>query len=235
MYNNLKGQRYGTTWDERSDETANGKLMVDFEKECLIRYASKASEILDVGGGTGIHASFLQNQGFKIELVDIDTRALIKASKSGINCYKLSGLEISSLNNKYDLVYCLDVPFLIGAKFLEFLDEIKKTLNVNGVFILNFMPKYSYKNIFKKIFKFLKKSETNDYYYYSYGELKEILTSNKFIIIENYSYSWLPFPVNSDSRIIGWLYIVERILRKINMMSFAPRIMIVSRIQKEIP
>lgn len=231
----MKEIRYGTNWDERADETSYGKIMIDFEKKCLIQHINKDAKILDVGGGTGIHASYIQNKGYQIELIDIDKKALIKTRKNGIKCYLLSGLVISTLKKKYDLVYCLDVPFLIGAKFLEFLDEIKKTLNENGVFIFNFMPKHSYKNLFKKIFKFLKKSETSDYYYYSYSEVKEILTSNKLVVIENYSYSWLPFRVNSNSRMIGWLYIIERILRKFNMMSFAPRIMIVSKIQKEIP
>ncbi len=227
----MNSVRFGTAWNEQNDYSRAGLSMNRFEQNILKRYLfnSVNSSVLDVGGGIGIHAMFLQKHGLNVTIVDLDESALKRARSLGLNAFKLSGTELYKLNNSYSNVICIDVPYLTGEGFEDFINSVNLVLDNNGFFIFNFSPKKSYKNLIKKVIHDPRIYESKSYYYYDIPEILEILKKMKLKIVKIYTYNWLPFKVNSNSILITMIKPFECIFRYVIPLKYAPRIIFVTQ------
>ena len=94
-------------------------------------------DILDIGCGTGLNASFLSSKGHNVIGIDISSAAIQKFHESGhvgLVCDIAEGLPFN--DNKFDLVYASEVIEHL-ADTDEFLAECNRVLKPNGIILLS--------------------------------------------------------------------------------------------------
>ncbi|MBR7673210.1 class I SAM-dependent methyltransferase [Streptomyces daliensis] len=68
--------------DQRLRASADGRLELLRTKELMRRFLPKPpARVLDVGGGTGVHAEWLTGDGYEVELIDPVSRHVEQAAK----------------------------------------------------------------------------------------------------------------------------------------------------------
>jgi len=78
---------YTTKWDEskRLHSTVKGRLERERLRYFLAKYLPTApARVVDVGGGPGVHASWLRSKGYQVDLVDPVPRHVEEATEAGI-------------------------------------------------------------------------------------------------------------------------------------------------------
>ncbi|MFJ2828569.1 class I SAM-dependent methyltransferase [Streptomyces sp. NPDC087263] len=100
---------YGKTVNEgsRLRHSADGRLELARTKELLHRFLPPApARVLDVGGGTGVHAEWLVKDGYEVSLVDPVPRHVEQASTV---CPASLGdaRDLDAADNSYDVVQLL--------------------------------------------------------------------------------------------------------------------------------
>ena len=74
------------------------------ETDFLINFINQNDKIIDIGCGTGIHASLLQQKGFKVDGLDLNKEMLdIARTKVHSNLYLQNILDIN-INQKYNVI-----------------------------------------------------------------------------------------------------------------------------------
>lgn len=89
-----------------------GQLELVRTQEVLRRHLPPPpAELLDVGGGTGVHASWLVGEGYRIHLVDISPRHVEKANSElaslGVVAELGDARELAAADSSYDAVLLL--------------------------------------------------------------------------------------------------------------------------------
>ncbi len=167
-----------------------------FEK--IIRQ-NKVKSSLDVGCSTGFHVVMLRRMGVDSSGIDSSPRMIEKAKANAIACgvnveYILGDMTQLSkrFSEGFDLITCLgDTLAHIGNKkdVIRTLEEIKKSLNPNGLFIIQSL---NYANIIKNKIRFLPPSlppnlisETQYFKTLDYSRGSFILNLTKYAWHEN--------------------------------------------------
>ncbi len=78
----------------------NYKAEVEYLTKLL---ENKKSKVLDLGCGTGIHASLLKKKGYFIEGVEISKKMALQAIKNNVKC-TISDISNYKLKNKFDYI-----------------------------------------------------------------------------------------------------------------------------------
>lgn len=78
--------------------------------------------VLDVGAGAGIHASYLQDQGLKVDCIDISEGAVDFLKKNGLNAERKNFFSLA--DKKYDTILMLMNGIGIAGK----LSNLERTL-----------------------------------------------------------------------------------------------------------
>lgn len=98
-------------YTEGSDEatrltsSADGKLELIRTQELLRRHLPSApANILDVGGGTGVHAQWLTAEGYTVHLVDPVPRHIEAAQQAGCTVELGDARQLSAPEQSYDVV-----------------------------------------------------------------------------------------------------------------------------------
>jgi len=131
-----KNSKPAETWDERY---ANGKYSSAAPHKLLIELAGKikAGKALDLACGTGRHALFLAEKGWRVTAVDNSAVGIEiakqRAKEKGLTIdFRLADLEKGEFQieeNAYDLI--CDFYYLQRGLF----EEMKKGLNLGGIII----------------------------------------------------------------------------------------------------
>ena len=94
------------------------------EVEFLLNFIHQDDKIIDIGCGTGLHASLLEQKGFRVDGLDLNKEMLdIAKTRIHSNLYLQNILEIN-LNQKYDVV----ISMFAVLNHLKNLKELKKAL-----------------------------------------------------------------------------------------------------------
>ena len=94
------------------------------EVEFLLNFIHQDDKIIDIGCGTGLHASLLEQKGFRVDGLDLNKEMLdIAKTRVHSNLYLQNILEIN-LNQKYDVV----ISMFAVLNHLKNLKELKKAL-----------------------------------------------------------------------------------------------------------
>ena len=94
------------------------------EVEFLINFIHQGDKIIDIGCGTGLHASLLEQKGFRVDGLDLNKEMLdIAKTRVHSNLYLQNILEIN-LNQKYDVV----ISMFAVLNHLKNLKELEKAL-----------------------------------------------------------------------------------------------------------
>ncbi|GAA3598609.1 class I SAM-dependent methyltransferase [Kribbella ginsengisoli] len=100
-------QHYSTRWNEsvRLSSTLKGKLESARLYEFLTRWLPPApSRVADIGGGPGVHAQWLQGQGYNVDLLDPVVGHVKKARDSGVSAERGDARNLPWPNGTFDAV-----------------------------------------------------------------------------------------------------------------------------------
>ena len=114
----------------------------DYQKEVnfLKKIINKTDKIIDIGCGTGIHASLLEKDGYNIDGLDLNQEMLdIAKNRLSSNLYNQNILDIN-LNNKYNIIISMFAVINHLKDTIELeqaLLNLKKILLPNGKIIID--------------------------------------------------------------------------------------------------
>jgi SAM-dependent methyltransferase len=122
---------------------------VNFILKMLRFHAQNASEILELGCGTGAHAVLLAKQGYKIQGIDFSEEMIQRANHrlqqlpseiiNGVR-FTLGDIQNTRLNQKYDIALSLFHVFsyqINNNDLLTALATVKEHLQPGGIFIFD--------------------------------------------------------------------------------------------------
>ena len=97
----------------------------------------KGKKVLDLGGGGGFFAHMLSKRGADVCLADFSEAAITFAQSRfpGLKTVQISGYELETLGEQYDLVVCFDVIEHLD-KPKDILDAVKNVLVSGGRFYI---------------------------------------------------------------------------------------------------
>lgn len=101
---------YGTDFDEatRLTGTADGRLELVRTRELLRRHLPAApADVVDVGGGPGVHAAWLAGDGYRVHLVDPVPRHVEAARRAGIAAEAGDARALPAADGSYDVTLVL--------------------------------------------------------------------------------------------------------------------------------
>lgn len=103
----------------------------------LIKKYVSGKTVLDYGCGTGISTQFLINQGFAVTAIDISEEMLKQARDYCplAEYYHVQDSSFSEISKTYDLIFSSFVLCELGKEISEYLNEARKLLGKEGVFI----------------------------------------------------------------------------------------------------
>ena len=116
------------------------KKNYNLETSFIFSLVLKKSKILDIGCGTGIHGSILEEKGYNVDGVDIN-KEMIEIAKTRISgslyCQDMLNLNI---NNKYDVIISMFavINHLKNKKeLIEVFKNMNNILNQDGLIIID--------------------------------------------------------------------------------------------------
>lgn len=91
--------------------------------------------ILELGSGAGLDAKFFQDSGFEVLATDLSDEMIKMCKKRGLSAQEIDLYKLSSLKDKYDGVFSMNVLLHVPRKDLkEVLENIQNALTDNGIF-----------------------------------------------------------------------------------------------------
>ena len=114
----------------------------DYQKEVifLTNFINKEDKIIDIGCGTGIHASLMIKDGYQVDGLDLNKEMLdIAKTRLNTNLYCQNILDID-IDKKYDVIISMFavINHLKDTKELTIcLNNLKKILKDNGKIIID--------------------------------------------------------------------------------------------------
>jgi ubiquinone/menaquinone biosynthesis C-methylase UbiE len=97
---------YGSRYDEslRLASTMKGRLEAARVREVLDQHLPKRpARVADIGGGAGAHAAWLQDRGYRVELVDPIRRHVDTAKRAGLKARVGDARDLPWRDNRFDL------------------------------------------------------------------------------------------------------------------------------------
>ena len=114
---------------------------VEYIKNLIAEFADNKESILELGCGTGKHASLLAEEGYQMSVVDKSSEMIKIAKSRGLkNCF-LSDIDSFEINKKFDIVLALfHVMSYVteDQKIDKVLSNIKNILKVKEFLFLIF-------------------------------------------------------------------------------------------------
>ena len=103
------------------------------------------ASVLDVGGGPGIHAAWLAEQGYAVKLVDIIERHITEARDAGLHAELGDALELDDPDDAFDAVLLLGPLYHLpkAADRATALDEAKRVVKPGGTVITGAIGRYA--------------------------------------------------------------------------------------------
>lgn len=228
-------------WDRFYSKTMGQyytQIEQSFIRDCLTTHLTKPTVIFDIGGGSGRIAISLYRDGHRVLVGETDPLPLkiLHHRESAIPSILVSGeatrypIRASSL----DCVLCLGLPSLIESDW--FFSECSRILKCKGIAIFTTDNKYSYRGFYKK---FLFKEDVRTYpwkklhYASSFRQVRLRLRNAGFKLVRARGFNWLPAPCTSNSQLVPYLALIERLLHLNALVSLSPWTIIEARKIKE--
>lgn len=139
---------YNETIDEagRLTTTADGRLEMTRTQELLRRYLpASPARILDVGGGPGVHARWLVQDGYSVHLIDPIPRHVEQAKATGATVEVGDARKLSALDGEADVVLVLGPLYHLIARSdrQQALAEAYRVLRPGGLLAAAGINRYS--------------------------------------------------------------------------------------------
>ena len=137
---------------DRLIQKGRGELEFLRTQSILNRYLpSSPAVILDIGGGTGIHAFPLAKQGHKVHLIDFTAALVEEAQKEGLKDTPLASYSVGDARNVEFTDSFADVVLLFGPMYhltehkdrLKALSEAYRVLKPNGIIFVAAISRFA--------------------------------------------------------------------------------------------
>jgi SAM-dependent methyltransferase len=204
----------------------------------LLGGVNRRGKLIDVGCGRGCATLPLYDMGLQPLGLDINRLALTAFRQRSKDVPLVQGdalrLPVSS-----DSVGCLVATHLFDhLDRAQFFRECHRVLCNDGLLIFDALNRHSYKLIVKRLGRFLGPRLTgrpSDKWIdvFSCREVLELIVLVGFDLQTISGYSWIPFSVDSNSRLVNAIASVERFLRLDRLPHVSPRILMAVRKKAE--
>ncbi len=117
----------------------NYEIEANYVYNKLKSYHPNLNEILELGTGTGIHATILQKKGLKVTGIELSENMALQARENGIECYIHDCSEFD-LNKKFDAVISLFhvISYVTeNDKLLKTFRNVFEHLKPGGIFLFD--------------------------------------------------------------------------------------------------
>jgi SAM-dependent methyltransferase len=116
--------------------TGMGQLELLRTREIVHRFlGSPPARILDVGGGPGIHAAWLTDEGFEVQVVDLSSRHVEKVRTVGVTAEVGDATSLAHADNSFDVVLLLGPLYHLTEREgrLQALREARRVVRPGGL------------------------------------------------------------------------------------------------------
>ena len=204
-----------THW-EKAAKTRMGKYLTRTEIEFIFKSITplKTCSIMDVGAEAGRFFDIAFEKNATLIGLDLDSYGLkrLKLKTKNVNLIQADARKIPVKDSTFDTIFMIEVLDYI-PDLDEALTECNRTLKSDASLIFSFGNKRSLKSQLKKL--------RGKSYMHSYSRVMQSLSRTGFSVIRKMGYSWLPFGRTSESRLIPFLALLEKlfVLRRIPSLS----------------
>jgi 2-polyprenyl-3-methyl-5-hydroxy-6-metoxy-1,4-benzoquinol methylase len=205
-------------WDDLNPKGYNnrmGKYKTKVQLDFILKNIGNSNTIFDMGGGSGRFAIPLIKLGFDVTVIDLDQGAIDLCKKKGIK-KAICGNVLDYNQERFDAAIAMEL-FLVTEPD-AIISHAYNILNPEGVLIFTCVNKNSWRYKLRK----LRKNRSYNYDKYSYEEYLELISKNRFEIIETKGFVWMPFKVNSNNILIPVFAKLEKFLRLSKWLSQSP-------------
>ncbi len=202
---------YASKYD-RWFETPEGKTVKKFELQLLTEFIepAKGKTMLEIGIGTGLFAMEFKKMGMDIYGVDPSEEMLKIAESRGFMVKQGTGGKIPFENNSFDTILAM-TSMEFSKTPGQFVKEMKRTAKPNGtvvVAVLNLLSLYGLERRIRGLFE---KNVFTGAHFYTYWELKKLLSAH----LNNVKVSSSVFsPPNPSETVLAYAEEIEKFGRK---------------------
>jgi ubiquinone/menaquinone biosynthesis C-methylase UbiE len=224
-------------WYFQSDSASRmRRYKVGFEQSMLRKALQREPNglmVLDVGGGEGIHSTFVKNMGHSPVVLDFDSIPLeLYLEREGdATAIQASGLALPIRDAVCDVVMTIEVSAVCTGEDdanVRYFEDVHRVLKRNGLFLMTTFNRYSYVSLLKRSEKERPRYESR-YYQEGCFRCRRKLERAGFRIEDCWGYRWLPFRVESDNRLVPVMAFLEKILLLNRVTPLSPWLFFISR------
>ena len=200
----------------------------------LLEEVNQRARLIDVGCGSGCATLPLHDMGFQPLGLDINQLALMAFQQKSKDVPLVQGdaLHLPIHNGSIGCVVATHLFEHVDRA--QFLRECHRVLCDDGLLIFDAINRHSYKLTVKRLGRFLGLPLTgrpSDKWIdvFSCREVLQLIVRVGFDLQTISGYGWIPFSVDSDSRLVYAMASVERFLRLDSLPHVSPRILMAVR------
>jgi len=209
-----------THW-EKAAKTRMGKYLTRIETDFIFNSIkpSQTCTIMDVGTEAGRFSSLASDKNAAVIGIDIDSYGLkrLKLKTKNVAVIQADARKIPLKDHTFDAIFMIEVLDYI-SDLDEAFAECHRTLKSNSTLILSFGNKRSLKSQLRKLH--------GKSYRHSYNRVMQSLSKTGFSVVRKMGYSWLPFGRTSESRLVPFLAILEKIFALRRIPSLSPWVIV---------
>ena len=209
-----------THW-EKAAKTRMGKYLTRMETDFIFKSItpSQTCTIMDVGTEAGRFSSLASDKNATVIGIDIDSYGLkrLKLKNKDVDVIQADARKIPLKDSIFDAIFMIEVLDYM-SDLDEAFTECHRTLKSNALLIFSFGNKRSLKSQLRKLH--------GKSYRHSYNRVMQSLSKTGFSVVRKMGYSWLPFGRTSESRLIPFLAMLEKILVLRRIPSLSPWVIV---------
>jgi ubiquinone/menaquinone biosynthesis C-methylase UbiE len=209
-----------THW-EKAAKTRMGKYLTRMETDFIFKSITPSQNctIMDVGTEAGRFSSIASEKNATVIGVDVDSYGLkrLKLKTKNVDAIQADARKIPVKDSTFDAIFMIEVLDYI-SDLDEALTECHRTLKSNAVLIFSFGNKRSLKSQLRELH--------GKSYRHSYKRVMQSLSKTGFSVVRKMGYSWLPFGRTSESRLIPFLAMLEKLFTLRRIPSLSPWVIV---------
>jgi len=198
-----------------------GKYLTRMETNFIFNSVdpSQMHIIMDVGAEAGRFSMLAADTNATVIGIDIDSYGLkrLKLKTKHVNIIQADARKIPLKDETFDAIFMIEVLDYI-PEVDEALSECHRTLKSNAPLILSFGNKSSLKSKLRELH--------GKSYRHSYGMVMRCLSKTGFAVRRKIGYSWLPLGRTSESRLVPFLAVIEKLFALRRIPSLSPWVIV---------
>jgi len=208
-----------THW-EKAAKTRMGKYLTQMETDFIFKSITPSqTTIMDIGAEAGRFSSLSSDKNATVIGIDISSYGLkrLKLKTKDVDVIQADARKIPLKDSTFDAIFMIEVlDYILDLD--ETFAECHRTLKSNAMLIFSFGNKRSLKSQLKKLH--------GKSYRHSYNSVMRSLSKTGFSVVRKMGYNWLPFGRTSESRLIPFLAVFEKLLALRRIPSLSPWVIV---------